>query len=142
MTSACLNGVRRRWRSGGCVLRRSWPITFPARKLPSESGKDVFDLDSFNYELPEFLIAQNPVEVQDRSRLMRLFRESGRTEHWVFSDLPRLLQRGDLFVLNDTRVFRARLRGKKEGTRSSVEVFCLSPRFRERWDDQDTLDAL
>lgn len=121
-------------------MRRSWPITFPARKLPSESGKDVFDLDSFDYELPEFLIAQNPVEVRDRSRLMRLFRESGRTEHWVFSDLPRLLQRGDLLVLNDTRVFQARLRGKKEGTRSSVEVFCLSPvapkgegHFGSRW---------
>lgn len=78
---------------------------------------------SYNYELPEELIAQNPSGKRDASRLLRL--ASGRVSYNVFSDLPRLLRPGDLLVMNDTRVFRARLAGKKIPGGASVEIFCL-----------------
>ena len=79
------------------------------------------------FELPESQIAQNPAERRDGSRLMRVSRKSGETSHNSFSDLPSMLRRGDLLVLNDTRVFNARLIGRKLPGGASVEIFCLSP---------------
>lgn len=87
---------------------------------------DLFDIGSYFYDLPEELIAQNPAERRDRSRLMRLDRESGELDHRVFSDLPELLRPGDLLVMNDTRVLKARLPGKKIPGGANVEIFCLS----------------
>jgi S-adenosylmethionine:tRNA ribosyltransferase-isomerase len=67
-------------------------------------------LSDFDFALPADLIAQAPPDVRGASRLMRLDRETGAVRHGVFSDLPGLLRRGDLLVLNDTRVFPARRR--------------------------------
>lgn len=84
-------------------------------------------LDAYDYSLPEALIAQNPAERRDASRLMCLERASGTFAHRHFSDLPDILRPGDLLVMNDTRVFRARLLGKKLPGGAAVEIFCLEP---------------
>ncbi|MDR1943742.1 MAG: tRNA preQ1(34) S-adenosylmethionine ribosyltransferase-isomerase QueA [Synergistaceae bacterium] len=94
---------------------------------------DLFDVTSYSFDLPEELIAQNPSERRDGSRLMAVARESGpkrgaEPSHMFFSDLPGLLMPGDLLVMNDTRVFRARLAGKKIPGGASAEIFCLSQR--------------
>ena len=68
----------------------------------------------FDYDLPEGLIAQEPVEPRDASRLLLLPRAGGPSRHLRFSDLPEVLAPGDLLVLNDTRVIPARLVGRKE----------------------------
>ena len=84
-------------------------------------------VDDFFYELPEELIAQNPAERRDDSRLLVLPRFGGELSHARFSDLPSFLRAGDLLVLNDTRVFKARLSGRKIPGGASVEIFCLEP---------------
>ena len=81
-------------------------------------------VSDFEYNLPRGLIAQAPVEPRDSSRLLVLRRDSGVIEHAVFSDIPGYLRAGDCLVVNDTRVIRARLLGRRE-TGGSVEVFLL-----------------
>ena len=68
---------------------------------------------AFDYDLPQALIAQQPAARRDASRLMVL--EGDATQHRRFSDLPQLLESGDLLVLNETRVVRARLLGRRAG---------------------------
>ncbi|MBI3447596.1 MAG: tRNA preQ1(34) S-adenosylmethionine ribosyltransferase-isomerase QueA [Acidobacteria bacterium] len=81
-------------------------------------------LREFRFDLPERLIAQEPARERDLSRLMVLDRRSGRLEHRVFRELPGYLARGDLLVVNDTRVRPARLLARKP-TGGSVEVLLL-----------------
>jgi len=76
---------------------------------------------AFSYELPPDLIAQTPLPQRSASRLLCLDGRSGAVEDRTFTDLPRLLRAGDVLVLNDTRVMRARLRGVKE-TGGRIEV--------------------
>jgi S-adenosylmethionine:tRNA ribosyltransferase-isomerase len=87
----------------------------------------VYELDAYDYPLPESQIAQAPAEPRDSARLLVWDVESGLREHRVFRDFPELLNAGDLLVLNDTRVLPARLygRGKKSG--GNVEILLLSP---------------
>lgn len=80
----------------------------------------------FDYDLPESLVAQVPRSERDAARLMILERATGAVEHRRFRDLPDLLHRGDLVVVNDTRVRRARLWGRKE-TGGRVEILMLEP---------------
>src|SRR5436309_11285439 len=70
----------------------------------------------FDYDLPPYLIAQQPCAERDQSRLLVVRRASGALEHHVFHELPELLNPGDLLVLNDTRVLPARLFGRRERT--------------------------
>ncbi len=70
----------------------------------------------FDFDLPDDLIAQHPVEPRDSSRLMVVRRHEGTWEHRAFADLPNLLRRGDVLVRNDTRVVPARLIGHREAT--------------------------
>ncbi len=72
-------------------------------------------LTDFDYFLPPDLIAQRPLEQRDESRLMLVERGSGRITHHVFRELPELLQPADLLILNNTRVFPARLLGRRRG---------------------------
>ncbi len=74
---------------------------------------DLFNIESYDYDLPDELIAQNPADPRDSSRLMVLSRKSGGICHTVFSSLGEHLREGDLLLLNDTRVIPARLPGKK-----------------------------
>ena len=81
----------------------------------------------FDYELPRELIAQHPSEKREGCRMMVLDRATRSRSHEIFSDLPRHLRKGDLLVLNDTRVFPARLEGRWEDTPGRVEVLLLEP---------------
>lgn len=88
----------------------------------------------FDYELPPELIAQEPAERRDRSRLLVLHRDGGRLEHRRFADLSEYLRPGDCLVLNDTRVIPARLLGRKAGSGGQVEVLLLEPRGGRTWE--------
>jgi S-adenosylmethionine:tRNA ribosyltransferase-isomerase len=87
------------------------------------------DLKDFDYELPESLIAAFPSREREASRLLVIRRGTGEIEHSVFAELGNFLHAGDLLVLNDTKVFPARLRGTKESG-GKVEVLLLE-RFPE-----------
>lgn len=84
-------------------------------------------LSLFDYALPEGLVAQAPVEPRDSCRLMVLSRRNGGVTHHVFRELPELLAPGDCLVLNDTRVFPARLRGTADPHGFPAEVLLLRP---------------
>jgi S-adenosylmethionine:tRNA ribosyltransferase-isomerase len=81
--------------------------------------------DDFNYELPQELIAQAPVEPRDSSRLMVVHRDSGEIEHRRFTDIVDYIGAGDCLVINNTKVIPARLKGEKIGTGAKVEIFLL-----------------
>ena len=84
------------------------------------------NLEEFNYELPPSLIAASPRREREKSRLLVLRRQTGEMVHSVFSDLGEFLDSGDLLVLNDTKVFPARLCGVK-ASGGIVEVLLLEP---------------
>ena len=71
------------------------------------------DLSEFDFDLPSDLIAQEPSVERDRGRLLALRRDTGRIEHQLIGDLPALLRDGDVLVVNNTRVFPARLLGRR-----------------------------
>ncbi len=83
------------------------------------------DISLLDFELPPGLIAQHPAPRRAGSRLLRLGRETGAVEHLLFSQLPSLLRPGDLLLLNDTRVFPARLFARR-ASGARVEVFLLA----------------
>lgn len=82
-------------------------------------------LSNFKFNLPPELIAAYPAPHRDESRLMVLHRNTGKIEHKVFKDLLKYFGAGDVFVMNNTRVFPARLYGNKEKTGAKIEVFLL-----------------
>jgi len=82
-------------------------------------------LSDFRYPLPRNLIAKHPVSPRDRSRLMVLDRSGEGVEDRKFSEVVQYMQKGDCLVVNETRVFQARLYGKKEKTNAKIEVFLL-----------------
>ena len=84
--------------------------------------------------MPQELIAQNPAEPRDSSRLMVLGKKSGRIEHRIFRDITEYFNPGDCLVLNNTRVLPARLFGVKEGTGAHVEFLLLSPKGGDCWE--------
>jgi len=86
----------------------------------------VFNLADYDYELPESLIAQHPASERDASRLLILDRRNNRIEHRFFRDIVSYLKEGDLLVINDTKVFPARLQGKTTNDKT-VEILLLSP---------------
>ena len=93
-------------------------------------------LSNFNYELPKDLLAEYPSDQRDESKLMVLDRKNQKIEHKSFKDLIDYFNDGDVFVLNNTKVFPARLMGNKEKTGASIEVFLLRELNREQrlWD--------
>ncbi len=82
-------------------------------------------LDDFDFTLPDRLIAQHPAAERDQSRMMVLWRESGRREHLRFRDLPELLGPEHFLVVNNTRVFPARQRAARPGKAEEIEVLLL-----------------
>ena len=88
----------------------------------------------FNYNLPQELIAQTPVEPRDSSRLLLLNRESGEIEHKHFYDILDYLNEGDLIVANDSRVLQARIFGIKKQTGARVEFLLLNQVENNRWE--------
>lgn len=82
-------------------------------------------LSQFKYNLPKELIAEKPPQIRDESRLMVVNRKTKTIEHRVFKDIIEYFEEKDLFVMNDTKVFPARLYGTKEKTNARIEVFLL-----------------
>ena len=82
-------------------------------------------LSEFKFELPEELLATHPTENRDESRMMVLHRDTGKIEHRIFKDILEYFDDGDVMVVNDTKVFPARLYGNKEKTGAKIEVFLL-----------------
>lgn len=92
------------------------------------------NVKDFDFELPEELIAQDPLEDRSSSRLMMLDRESGAVEHSVFKNIIDELHEGDCLVINDTKVIPARLFGEKEDTGASIEVLLLKRMENDVWE--------
>ena len=91
-------------------------------------------LSDFYYDLPERLIAQDPLKKRSDSRLMVLNRETGEISHRHFSDIVDYLNPGDCLVINDTKVIPARLIGVKEETGASIEVLLLKRHDDRVWE--------
>ena len=94
----------------------------------------MMKLSDFNYILPEELIAQDPLEKRDNSRLMVLHRDTGAWEHKHFYDIIDYLNPGDCLVVNNTKVIPARLMGVKEDTGASIEVLLLKRKEEKIWE--------
>jgi S-adenosylmethionine:tRNA ribosyltransferase-isomerase len=92
------------------------------------------DLSDFDFELPAELIAQEPSPVRGDSRLLVLDRRRAGIAHAAFAHLPELLQPGDLIVMNDTRVFPARLLGRREPGGGAVECLLVRPLAEDVWE--------
>ncbi len=93
-------------------------------------------LSQFQFNLPAEKIATEPPRWRDEAKLMVLHKATGEIEHRLFKDIIDYFEKGDTFVLNDTKVFPARLYGKKEKTEADIEVFLLRELNREQrlWD--------
>ena len=93
-------------------------------------------LSQFKFDLPQELLAEYPSDVRDESRLMVVHRETGTIEHKTFKDVIDYFDEGDVFVVNNTKVFPARLFGNKEKTGAQIEVFLLRELNKEMrlWD--------
>jgi S-adenosylmethionine:tRNA ribosyltransferase-isomerase len=93
-------------------------------------------LSQFNFKLPQELIAKYPAKNRDESRLMVIRKKTGKIEHEIFKDIIKYFDEKDVLVLNNTRVFPARLYGNKEKTGADIEVFLLRELNKEQrlWD--------
>ena len=93
-------------------------------------------LSQFNFNLPEELIAEHPSENRDEARLMVVHRDTGIIEHKLFKDIMDYVSEGDVMIMNNTKVFPARMYGNKEKTGAKIEVFLLRELNRESllWD--------
>ena len=90
--------------------------------------------EDFYFDLPEELIAQDPLEDRSSSRLLVLDKETGKVEHHVFREIIDYLQEGDCLVINDTQVIPARLIGSKIGTDAKIEVLLLKRKENDVWE--------
>lgn len=92
------------------------------------------DVKDFDYDLPEELIAQDPLEDRSSSRLMVLDKKTGEVHHKHFTDILEYLHPGDCLVINNTKVIPARLFGEKEGTQAKIEVLLLKRKENDVWE--------
>jgi S-adenosylmethionine:tRNA ribosyltransferase-isomerase len=91
------------------------------------------NLNDFDFPLPEHLIAQFPLAERDRSRMMVVRRDSGKVEHFLFRDLPDILEPDHFIVMNNTRVFPARLRACRPGRSEEIEVLLIKELRPAEW---------
>ena len=94
----------------------------------------MLTVSDFDYDLPEELIAQTPLEPRDSSRLLVLDRSSGKLSQHIFREVVDYLRPGDLLIANDTKVIPARLIGRRADSGGKVEVFLLHRRSRDEWE--------
>lgn len=92
------------------------------------------NVKDFYYDLPQELIAQDPLEDRSSSRLLVLNKETGAMEHRIFTDIRSYLKPGDCLVINDTKVIPARLIGSREGTDARIEILLLKRRENDIWE--------
>ncbi len=95
---------------------------------------DLLKRSSYYYELPEELIAQDPLEKRSDSRLMHVDKKTGAFSHHRFYEVGDFLKKGDCLVINNTRVIPARLLGEKEGTGGAIEILLLKRITDTRWE--------
>ena len=93
------------------------------------------DVKDFDYDLPEELIAQDPLEDRSSSRLMVLDKKTGEVSHHIFKEIIKYLRPGDCLVLNNTKVIPARLYGVKEGTMAKIEILLLKRKQNDVWEN-------
>jgi len=91
------------------------------------------NLSDFDFSLPERLIAQKPAPERDRSKMMVVWRETGKREHHLFRELPEILDSQHFLVINNTRVFPARLRASRPGRREEIEILLLRETGPNDW---------
>ena len=92
------------------------------------------DVKDFYFELPQELIAQDPLEDRSASRLLVLDKETGAITHRGFRDILEYLNPGDCLVINDTKVIPARLFGVKKNTGAKIEILLLKRREKDVWE--------
>lgn len=91
------------------------------------------DINEFDYNLPEELIAQTPIKNRSESKLLVMDRKTGALEDKIFKDITSYLHSGDVLVLNDTKVLPARIFGKKEETNAHIELLLLKDLGNDLW---------
>lgn len=96
--------------------------------------EDIYNVNYYDYNLPEELIAQTPLKVRSASRLLVLNKNDGSLYDKTFSDITSYLHKGDVLVLNDTKVIPARLIGAKEGTGAVIELLLLKNTNDNHWE--------
>ncbi len=99
-----------------------------------ERNRQYMRTDDFDFDLPEHLIAQTPLDKRDNSKLLILDKNTGEIEHKHFYDIIDLLDENDVLVLNDTKVIPARLYGVKEGTNAHIEILMLKETKKDEWE--------
>ena len=109
-------------------------ISEKAQTEQTESTQDGLRKKDFYFELPQELIAQDPLEERSSSRLLVLDKHTGAMSHCVFRDVISYLRPGDCLVLNNTKVIPARLLGEREGTGGRVEVLLLKRSAGDIWE--------
>lgn len=92
------------------------------------------NINEFDYNLPEELIAQTPLANRDEAKLLVLDKKTGEIEHKVFSDIINYLNKNDTLVLNNTKVLPARLIGEKESTKAAIEILLLKNLNNNIWE--------
>ena len=92
------------------------------------------NVKDFDFELPQELIAQDPLEDRSGSKLLILDKDTGKTEHRIFRDIVSYLNPGECLVINNTNVIPARLYGVKEGTEAHIEILLLKRRENDIWE--------
>ncbi len=100
----------------------------------SESTQIGLSTADYYFDLPQELIAQDPLEKRDECRLLVIDKKTGKTKHKIFSDIIDYLEPGDCLVLNNTKVIPARLLGEKEGTGAAVEILLLKRKENDIWE--------
>ncbi len=115
------------------ILAADWQ---PATRGGTPRDSLTLDVSDFDFALPEELIAQDPAAERGGSRLLAMQRATGAVSHHQFSDLPSLLRAGDLLVVNDTRVFPARLIGVRLPGGGAAECFLVRPADHPRHVDR------
>ncbi|GIS70888.1 MAG: S-adenosylmethionine:tRNA ribosyltransferase-isomerase [Candidatus Neomarinimicrobiota bacterium] len=96
--------------------------------------KKKYKLGDFDYPLPKKFIAQYPSQRRDLAKMMVVHRDTGEIEHKKFSNLPNYFRKNDLFIMNNTKVFPARLFANKDRTDAQVEVFLLRELENDLWE--------
>lgn len=104
------------------------------RKLPIAGRDHNMKRTDFSFELPQELIAQDPLEDRSSSRLLVLDKETGKISHHIFKEITEYLDPGDCLVINNTKVIPARLIGSRENTGGKVEVLLLKRRENDIWE--------
>ena len=92
------------------------------------------NIEDFNYDLPEKLIAQTPIKNRSDSRLLVMDKQSGKLKDDIFKNIKSYLKKGDVLVLNDTKVLPARIFGKKEDTNANIELLLLKNIEGDTWE--------